>query len=104
MPNIMLFGLSHGEYTEKKNIIDAALADTDIGLAEEAVVTWVASEVRSCDRNNTPQPFVRVCSTGGLEEIHQIVQALKNKSLEMDCEMLPLPPNGFIEAKNMHPF
>ena len=102
MPNIMMFGAADSCYESKKAIIIASL--TDIGLAEKAVITHVKSRVISCDGNDTPQPFVRICSTGGLEEIYKIVRALKNRNLEMDCEILPLPPNGFIEAKKMRPF
>lgn len=96
----MVFGVSKVDFnTRVQPLIDGALQR--IGLGDDAVTTWVESRVFSCDGHNREMPYVRVCSTGGLEEIDRIVQALKESNLGMDCEKFPLPPDGFIPADQM---
>jgi len=100
MPNIMVFGVSLEDFnTSVKPLIDGALQN--IGLGGDAVATWQESRVFSCDGHNREMPYVRVCSTGGSEEIDRIVQALNQSDLCMDCEKFPLPPDGFIPADQM---
>lgn len=99
MPNIMMFGFTEDQYQKKKKIINQTMQELYLG--NDAVTTRVVSEVESCDSKQTQMPYIVVRSTGGLEEINKIVEALKTKKIGVDCEKEPLPPGGFIPAKEM---
>ncbi len=73
-----------------------------IGLEDDAVLTNVrGSYVISLDGNRKHMPYIRICSTGGMDEIMRIVEAFKVHRIYYDIEMVVLPTNGFIEAKDM---
>lgn len=99
MPNIMMFGFELNEYKRTKSLIDKTMQE--LGLGNDAVTTHILSEVESCDGKCTCMPYVRVCSTGGKEEINMIIKALRKNNIRVDCEKLPLPEDGFIAAKDM---
>lgn len=102
MPNIMMFGFTDSDYRQKKNIIDKTMQE--LGLGNDAITTYFKNEsckAETCDGKRQYAPYIRVCSTGGQEEIDKIINALKKQNICVDCEKLILPSDGFLTAKQM---
>ncbi len=99
----MIFGFTWGEYDERlKPLIDRVIQSLDLG--DDAVTTFFpypACVTESCNGTRKRMPYIRVCSTGGAEEVGRIVQALKKANLRVDSEKEFLPPDGFIPAEQM---
>ena len=100
MPNIWMIGFEVMEYHRAKALIDQAMQSIDLG--GEAVTTYLGeSLVTSCDGKKTKMPYLIVSTTGGDEEMRQIVDALRAQDLRVDCEKHPLPSDGFIDKEHM---
>lgn len=98
MPNIQVFGEPPVEQaaTLKAKIIAAM---TSLGKEKDAVITFINCTVITCDGKDKSMPYLRICSTGGMEELESIREALKAQDIKMDCELLVL--TAFTEAKDM---
>ena len=101
MPNIMMFGFEDGIASSQiaRQIIFPAMRE--LGLADDAMVTYIQSAVVTCDGKEEAAPYIRICSTNGMDELLKIAAALKERDINVDCELLLLPSDGFIEAKDM---
>ena len=97
MLNIQCCGFSQGEKKALKAKIDKALQKLDLG--DEAITDFFYDNPESCDGKCKPMPYIRVCSTGGMDEIMIIVKALQAANIGVDCETLVL--NRFIPAEQM---
>jgi len=96
MPNIEIRGFLYQEAENLREKIDMAMEK--IGLAGEAITSIEMSETKSCDTRNTPQPFLRICSTDK-EDIQKIIVALRTAGVCKDVESLIL--DGFVSKNQM---
>lgn len=96
MPNIMLYGFG-------RIVNDVALkistALQSINMHRDTVITFIPSEVLDFEKRQAP--FIRIYSTGGLRELNRIAKALAHAKVGFDCELCPLPKNGFLTAEQM---
>ncbi|MEK7542847.1 MAG: hypothetical protein AAB503_00885 [Patescibacteria group bacterium] len=96
MPNIMICGFPEVQANKLKVKICQVMMDLNLG--SDAVTSIVNMRVVSCDGKETPMPYIRICSTDGLE-IRNITDALKKAKVLVDVEWLVL--NSFIPAAEM---
>lgn len=101
MPNIEIHGFRPGirsdiRLSEVFEIINVAVRE--LGLAEDAIITTLLSEVNNCDGSDRPAQFIRIASTDSTET-ERIIRALKEKQIGIDVETLHL--TGFISADEM---
>lgn len=93
MPNISFHGFTLMRFIELKSQVDQTLQTMGYGV--NAVTEFINSNVISCDGKKSSMPFIRVASTGNIDEIKQIIIALQAAGLNEDFEMLIL--DGFVQ-------
>ncbi len=92
MPNIFICG--YGERADAmKDTIDRLMRE--MNLQDDAITSTVDMKAESCDGKKTPRPYLRICSTDGVQ-IFKIISALKRRKVREEIEWLVM--SGFISS------
>lgn len=85
----MFFGFDSDLHL-KNGVTQVVLAAIEeLGLQDYAVMTTVPGCCVTCNRELTQSPFLRICSTDATQ-IDDIVNALRDRDVLVDCETLLL--------------
>ncbi|MEK7181232.1 MAG: hypothetical protein AAB738_02780 [Patescibacteria group bacterium] len=99
MPNVKICGFSTPEAASLKGVVNLVMER--LGLTNDAITSIIPMEAVSCDKAQTPKPYICVCSTNR-DEIFSIIKALGRAGLKVDVEWLVL--DGFVEVGKLASF
>ena len=95
MLHISFYGFANLEYNLIKIRVFKVL--NYINLASKTVMEFVPSVTENCDSRFEKTIFIRVASTGGIDEIKKVIESLQNDGIDYKFQMLVL--DGFVEKK-----
>jgi len=110
MRSIKLFGFDsapwkpHDPHSHQCSVLIRRIARAmkSLDLYKNTIITNVRySYTHTLEDQRSNNPYISICSTGGMEELQRIVAAFKEQGVDYDIELIPLPTNGFVSAEEM---